>query len=94
MVDGFALQETALLLGGESGGDLTEASEQIVVSLSPGEYAALMRLTMEHVMPPGYNFADSFEQGLDFNRGSTSSSTEWSVPPRRPRNFKSGDGGI
>ncbi|GAA1700506.1 TetR/AcrR family transcriptional regulator C-terminal domain-containing protein [Microbacterium sediminicola] len=63
-VYGFAMQEAALPLG-ESGGDLTEAGEDIVMPLSPDAYPALVKFTMEHVMQPGYNFGDSFEVGLD-----------------------------
>lgn len=66
-VYGFALQEAALPLGGdaEAGGDLIEASEQIITPLSPESYPALVRFTMEHVMQPDYDFGDSFEPGLD-----------------------------
>ena len=64
-VYGFALQEAALHFGDGGGGDLTEASERIIVPLSPERYPSLVRFTMEHVMQPGYEFADSFEPGLD-----------------------------
>ncbi|MCC4266947.1 MULTISPECIES: TetR/AcrR family transcriptional regulator [Microbacterium] len=63
-VYGFAMQEAALPLGG-TGGDLSEAGEQIVAPLSPDEYPALLTFTVEHVMKPGYDFGDSFEVGLD-----------------------------
>lgn len=64
-VYGFALQEAALPFG-DSNGDLTEASEQIIVPLSPERYPSLMRFTAEHVMKPGYDFGDSFEAGLGY----------------------------
>lgn len=64
-VYGFALQEATLPLG-DRGGDLTEASEQIVVPLSAERYPSLVRFTAEHVMQPGYDFRDSFEVGLDY----------------------------
>ncbi|BAK33956.1 TetR family transcriptional regulator [Microlunatus phosphovorus NM-1] len=64
-VYGFALQEAALPFG-ESSGDLTEASAQIIAPLSAEDYPALVRFTAEHVMRPGYDFGDSFEVGLDF----------------------------
>lgn len=64
-VYGFALQETALPLG-EGGGDLTDASEEVVMPLSPERYPSLMRFTMEHVMQPGYDFGASFEAGLEY----------------------------
>ena len=47
-------------------GDLTEASEEVVMPLSPERYPSLMRFTMEHVMQPGYDFGASFEAGLDY----------------------------
>lgn len=65
-VYGFALEETALSFGGDGSGDLTEASEQVIVPLSPEKYPSLVRFTMEHVMQPGYDFAASFPVGLDF----------------------------
>lgn len=66
-VYGFALQESALPLGGDdtSGGDLDEVSEEVVAPLSPERYPALVHFTMEHVMRPGYDFGDSFDAGLD-----------------------------
>lgn len=51
---------------GDSNGDLTEASEQIIVPLSPKRYPSLMRFTAEHGMKPGYDFGDSFEAGLGY----------------------------
>lgn len=67
-VFGFVLQETTLPLGGEEelGGNLDEASREIIVPLSPAKYPSLTRLTTEHVMQPGYDFGDSFEVGLRF----------------------------
>lgn len=67
-VYGFAIQENSLPLGGNlpEGGDLTEASEQIITPLNPDQYPHLVRFTAEHVMQPNYNFGDSFEPGLRF----------------------------
>ena len=62
-VYGFALQEAALPLGG-GGGDLAEASDQIIAPLSAEAYPSLLRFTAEYVMQPGYDFRDSFEAGL------------------------------
>ena len=64
-VYGFALQEAALPFGDREGG-LMNASEQIVMPLSPERYPSLVRFTTEHVMQPGYDFGASFEAGLDF----------------------------
>lgn len=67
-VYGFAIQENALPLGGNlpEGGDLTEASKQIISPLSPEQYPHLVRFTADHVMQPKYNFGDSFEPGLQY----------------------------
>ena len=65
-VYGFAIQEASLPLGGNlpEGGDLNQASTEIVAPLDPEQYPNLVRFTMEHVMQPGYDFGDSFEPGL------------------------------
>ncbi|MBN9605788.1 MAG: TetR/AcrR family transcriptional regulator [Actinomycetales bacterium] len=63
-VYGFALQEAALPLG--EGGDLTDASDQIIAPLPAEKYPSLVRFTVEHVLQPGYDFGDSFEPGLDY----------------------------
>ncbi|AVG23237.1 TetR family transcriptional regulator [Pontimonas salivibrio] len=67
-VFGFVLQETTLPLGGEEelGGNLDEASREIIAPLAPEKYPALTRFTAEHVMQPGYDFGDSFDVGLRF----------------------------
>ena len=60
---GFALQEANLpATGGEDMADLAEA---IIEPLPIGEYPHLMEFTAEHVLVPGYDFADEFEFGLD-----------------------------
>ena len=60
---GFALQEANLpATGGEEMADLAEA---IIEPLPAGEYPHLMELTAEHVLQPGYDFADEFEFGLN-----------------------------
>lgn len=64
-VYGFALQEAALPFG-DRGGDLTQASAQIMASFSPEQYPSLARFASDHVMQPGYDFGASFEAGLDY----------------------------
>ena len=60
---GFALQEANLpATGGEDMADLAEA---IIEPLPIGEYPHLMEFTAEHVLVPGYEFADELEFGLD-----------------------------
>lgn len=63
---GFVLQETTLPLGGDapSGGNLDDASREIITPLSPKDYPSLTRFTMEHVTRPGYDFGDTFEVGI------------------------------
>lgn len=65
-VFGFVLQETTLPLGGDlpTGGNLNQASDEIISPLSPEHYPALTRFTMEHVMRPGYDFGDTFDVGI------------------------------
>ncbi len=67
-VFGFVLQETTLPLEGEEelGGNLDEASREIIAPLAPEKYPSLIRFTAEHVMQPGYDFGDSFDVGLRF----------------------------
>lgn len=64
---GFAIQEANLPVQGGDGS--AELAEQIAQAFSPDLYPSLIRLTAEHVMRPGYSFADSFEFGLDLLLG-------------------------
>lgn len=60
---GFALQESSRpVTGGE---ELAELAGEITEMFSENEYPHLMELTTEHVMQPGYDFADEFDFGLD-----------------------------
>ncbi len=62
-VYGFALQEANLpATGGEEMADLAET---IIEPWPAGQYPHLMELTAEHILVPGYDFADEFEFGLD-----------------------------
>lgn len=60
---GFALQEATLPF--ENGEETAELAESIMGDMAPGEYPHLTRLAMEHVLQPGYDFADEFDFGLE-----------------------------
>ncbi len=62
-VYGFALQEASLPVQGGEGS--AEMAEQITQAFDPTAYPTLVRLTIEHVMRPDYEFGVSFEYGLD-----------------------------
>ena len=64
---GFALEEASLPF--ETAEETQEVAEQILGELSPGEYPHLTELAVEHVLRPGYSFADEFEFGLDLILG-------------------------
>src|SRR5436853_622062 len=59
---GFALQEATLPF--ESGEDTAELAQSIMDDMEPGAYPHLTRLAVEHVLQPGYDFADEFDFGL------------------------------
>jgi AcrR family transcriptional regulator len=60
---GFALQEATLPF--ETGEGTAELAESIMSDMAPGEYPHLTRLAVEHVLQPGYAFADEFDFGLE-----------------------------
>lgn len=59
---GFALQERNLPF--DAGDDVGELAQEIVGDLDPEQFPHLVELAVEHVMLPGYDFADEFEHGL------------------------------
>jgi AcrR family transcriptional regulator len=61
-VYGFALQEVSLPLGPSE--DIPELAESILASMPADPLPNLAWFTAEHVMKPGYSFADEFEHGL------------------------------
>ena len=61
-VYGFAVQEAALPFQGPDGAG--EVTEEIMRGFSPDEYPHLVELAAEHILRPGYDFADEFEFGL------------------------------
>lgn len=63
-VYGFAVQEASLPGGGE-GAEWDAVTEGLVAQLPVDELPNLVAFTAEHVMQPGYDFASSFEVGLD-----------------------------
>lgn len=62
-VYGFALQEASLPF--ETGEQTAELAESILANLSPDQYPYLKELTAEHVLQPGYDYANEYEFGLD-----------------------------
>jgi AcrR family transcriptional regulator len=62
---GFVSQELSLPFDTSSSEDAAEVAEVILESLPTEEFPHLSELTIEHIMQPGYNFADEFDFGLD-----------------------------
>jgi AcrR family transcriptional regulator len=62
-VYGFALQEASLPF--EAGPQTAELAEEILADAPTDEYPHLTELVVEHVLRPGYDFADEFDVGLD-----------------------------
>ncbi|MEV6521334.1 TetR/AcrR family transcriptional regulator C-terminal domain-containing protein [Longispora sp. NPDC051575] len=58
---GFVLQENALPTAPD---DVADVAGPIMEQLPAGEYPHLVELATEHVMRPGYSFADEFGFGL------------------------------
>lgn len=62
-VYGFCIQEVNLPL--DTPENIAEASEAVLAQIPMDEFPHLMRMTVEHAMQPGYDFAAGFEFGLD-----------------------------
>jgi len=62
-VYGFALQEAALPFKGPD--SAAEVTEDIMESFAADDYPHLVEMATEHVLLPGYDFADEFAFGLD-----------------------------
>jgi hypothetical protein len=60
---GFAMQEPNLPF--DTAQETAEVAQAIMARFPPGEYPHLTELTIEHVLRPGYSYADEFEYGLD-----------------------------
>ena len=62
---GFVSQELSLPFDTGSSDDAAEIAKAILENFPTEAYPYLAELTIEHVMQPGYNYADEFEFGLD-----------------------------
>jgi AcrR family transcriptional regulator len=62
-VYGFAL--TKMNLPFETQEDVGDVAQTMLEPFPAGEYPYLMEILTEHVMRPGYDYADEFEYGLD-----------------------------
>jgi AcrR family transcriptional regulator len=60
---GFALQEETLPF--DTPEETAEIAEAFLEQFPTDEYPHLAELTVEHIMRPGYDYADEFEFGLD-----------------------------
>jgi len=60
---GFTLQERSLALGTPE--ETSELAKAFLLQFPAKEYPHLARLTSEHVLQPGYDYADEYEFGLD-----------------------------
>jgi AcrR family transcriptional regulator len=60
---GFALQEASLPF--DTAEETAELAEMILQQLPADQYPHLAELTIEHVLQPGYDYANEFEFGLD-----------------------------
>lgn len=60
---GFAMQERALPF--DTPEQTAELAQAILARFPVAEFPHLAELTFEHVMQPGYDFAEEFEFGLD-----------------------------
>ena len=60
---GFAMQEASLPFGNAP--ELVELTGDILRQFRVEDYPHLAAMAVEHIMRPGYDFADEFEYGLD-----------------------------
>ena len=60
---GFALQTPTLPF--EPGQDAAMITRAIMARFTSGQYPHLTEMAVEHVLQPGYDYADEFEFGLD-----------------------------
>jgi AcrR family transcriptional regulator len=65
---GFALQQATLPF--KTSAETTEVAERIHRKFPTDAYPYLAELTIQHVLQPGYDYADEFEFGLDLILGS------------------------
>jgi AcrR family transcriptional regulator len=64
---GFALQEPSLPFdtGKDPGPDAVQVTQAIMARFTSGQYPHLTEIAVEHVLQPGYDYADEFGFGLD-----------------------------
>jgi AcrR family transcriptional regulator len=60
---GFAMQQRSLPL--ETGEETAELATAIMAQFPAGQYPHVVKLTVEHVLRPGYDYGEEFEFGLD-----------------------------
>jgi AcrR family transcriptional regulator len=60
---GFALQEATLPF--ETAEDAAEVAQAMFARMAADQYPHLTQFTVQHVLQPGYDYADEFEYGLD-----------------------------
>jgi AcrR family transcriptional regulator len=60
---GFALQEKSLAFGTPE--ETSELAKAFLLQFPTAEYPHLARLTLEHVLQPGYDYGDEYEFGLE-----------------------------
>lgn len=63
-VYGFALQESTMPLG-DTPAQTAAVAELMLAQFPVDDYPHLAELTIEHVLKPGYDYAEEFEYGLD-----------------------------
>lgn len=61
---GFALQEATLPLG-DTEQETMEVAKTMMAQVPADVYPNLTELTVEHILQPGYDYADEFEFGID-----------------------------
>jgi hypothetical protein len=60
---GFALQQASLPF--KTSEEVVEVADSILRQFRAGEYPHLTQMTVQHILQPGYDYADEFEFGLD-----------------------------
>ena len=60
---GFALQERSLAFGTPE--ETSELAKAFLLQFPTKEYPRLAKLTLEHVLQPGYDYGEEYEFGLD-----------------------------
>jgi len=61
LIYGFVLQEAGLASG--ASGEMEDAARQILEAMPTEQHPRLAELTREHVLRPGYEFANSLKSG-------------------------------